>query len=188
MLLVTIIAALCGIFYALKGGSGKHVFTNWAEVRHRNRIFERLLDGKVISTLCLFTALMVVTFDVYLSLAMSIAWLAAVAPSMGEEHQAIGHSTHWGGAYKMHEADFGRMYGVKKGLQRGVWMGACFAIVTGYVPYLCFSLLFVPMVYIGQDLRARHTGNRHAVDWCYAEFLIGAICIGVPTGLYLGGL
>jgi len=112
-----------------------------------------------------------------------LAWLAAVAPSMGEEHGAIGTSRHGWGDYVEHADSFGRIYGIKKGTQRGVWMGACMALATGFIPFIAFSLLFVPAVFIGQEIYYRITGND---SWVLSEPLIGAFVFGVPAALMVG--
>ena len=177
---VIMFCSFFALLYALKGGSGKDIFPWWSKLRATNRITERLLDGKVISTSLLFVVSLFVTLDILTSLVFSAAWLAAVAPSMGEEHGAIGRYKKAWGDYLDYPDSFGRMYGVKKGLQRGVWMGACMVLATGYIPYICFSLLFVPCVFIGQELYFR----LYKTDsWVLSEPLIGAIVFGIPTAL-----
>lgn len=174
------ICSFFALMYALKGGSGKDVFPWWTKLRNKNKFTERLLDGKVISTATIFVISMFFTIDISTSLLFSAAWLAAVAPSMGEEHGAIGTSTHWWGKYRL--SGFGRSYGIKKGLQRGVWMGACMALATGYIWYIPFSLLFIPCVFIGQEIYFRLNGSD---SWVLSEPLIGAFVFGLPTALML---
>lgn len=198
MITSAIIILFFGFAYALKGGSGANIFPWWGRLRESNVILERLLDGKVISTLGVFlfslfilTPVMVTIssgefgvpeydLDFMASLLIAAAWLLSVAPSMGEEHGAIGdHKEAWG-QYVTNE-DFGRLYGVKKGIQRGVWMGAFMALATGYLPFVCFSLLFVPCVCVGQILNRIILKQR---GWTLAEPIIGAVVFGAPTALW----
>ncbi len=194
-----IIIALFALFYALKGGSGKTLFPWWEKFRASNVFTERLLDGKVISTIGvfifgLFAQLETIsinggafgvpeyTLDLHGAIFLAVAWLLAVAPSLGEEHGAIGRVGHAWGSYVTSPNVFGREYGVKKGLQRGVWMGACMALVTGFIPFICTSLLFVPAVFIGQEITFRLTGRD---GWALSEPIIGAAVFGLGVALWL---
>jgi len=199
MIQFTIITALFGLFYALKGGSGPSIFPWWERIRGKNKITERLLDGKVISTALVFVFALFATaetisangglygvpeyaFQFLPATLFAAAWLLAVAPSMGEEHGAIGRIGKAWGAYIKAEKSFGREYGIKKGLQRGVWMGAFMALATGYAGFIVASLLFVPAVFVGQQLSwmlFKRDG------WVLAEPIIGALVFGVPTALWL---
>lgn len=174
---------ICAVLYAVKGGSG-NVFKNWNKVRDKSLILDRLLDGKVLSTLLMGIFCIFATQDGVMTIALMTAWIVAVSPSMGEEHGAIGD---YKGALPMYIeralTQRGRSYDIKKGLQRGVFMGASFAVVTGFTGFIIASLLFVPCVYIGQSL------NRILMKvpgWTLAEPLIGGIVIGIPLGIYLG--
>lgn len=183
-----------GLCFALKGGSGPYIFGWWKRVREKNKFTERLLDGKVVSTILAFLFAVVVystktgvsskygvptySVDIWPPVLFSLGWLASVTPSLGEEHGAIGRIGKAWGPYI--DKGFGRSYGVKKGLQRGVWMGACMAVATGFVPYLCASFLYVPTVFLGQELYYRVTGKD---SWVLSEPLVGALIFGVPTAL-----
>ena len=176
-----LIVLICGFLYAIKGGSGASLFKNWNYVRGKNKLLDRLLDGKTASTLGMIVMAIILTGDVYYALALPVAWLLAVAPSMGEEHGAIGDYKEWWGPYRLKQ--FGRDYGIKKGIQRGVFMGALFTLVTGFTPFILFSGLFVPLVWMGQSL------NRLILKepgWTLAEPLIGAFVVGVPLALWVG--
>lgn len=184
------------ISYALKGGSG-NLFPWWDNLRHKNKITERIMDGKVISTLLVFAFALLATsvlvsdrgglygvpeYSVILipALLFALGWLVSVAPSMGEEHGAIGRIGKAWGPYI--DKGFGRDYGIKKGIQRGVFIGACMALATGYIPFICFSLLFVPAVFIGQQLSwwiLKRDG------WVLSEPIIGALVYGIPTALWI---
>lgn len=177
---ILIISIVCGIIYAIKGGSG-NVLKNWNYVRDKNKILDRVLDGKVLSTF-LFFVMSIVLFgfsNPVLIIPLTIAWLVSVAPSMGEEHGSIGdYKEGWG---KYIERGFPRDYGIKKCVQRGLVFGAAFTAATGYIPFLWLSLLFVPSVFIGQCL------NRLVLDrrgWTLAEPIIGAFVVGIPLGMF----
>lgn len=185
--LITI--AFFGLAYAIKGAS---VF-DFSRIRAKSKILERLFDGKVLSSIMVWVyGIIVFEGDVLYPIALTLAWLAAVAPSMGEEHGAIGYfsTRYWKfqdtlinrikscfvelDGYK--STYRGRMYDVKKGLQRGVWMGAVMAYTTGELMFIPLSLLFVPAVWIGQGL------NRLILKrdgWTLAEPLIGAAVFGI---------
>lgn len=176
-----LIVLICGVLYAIKGGSGASVFKNWNRTRAKNKLLDRMLDGKVLSALGMFVLAVVLTGELYYALALPAAWLLAVSPSMGEEHGAIGDHKEWWGPYRLKQ--FGREYGIKKGIQRGVFMGAAFTLVTGFVPFIAFSALFVPLVWVGQSL------NRiilKEAGWTLAEPLIGAVVVGVPLAMWAG--
>lgn len=157
--------------YFLKG-SIKELFHNWDKAKNKNKFTKVFLSGKFLTTvLCLpFGPL------------FALGWLAAIAPSMGEENGAIGRVKHCWGPYI--EKGFGRKYGVKKGLQRGVWMGAMMALMTGYMPFIVFSFLYVPLVFIGNELYFRIKKDD---SWVLTEPLIGFFIFGIPAALFLGG-
>lgn len=171
--------------YAIKGGSG-NILENWNKVRNSNKILERLMDGKVLSTIMVFV-FAVIAFEgsEYYAVALPLAWLVAVAPSMGEEHGAIGdYKGALPGYLRQDQTHRGREYDVKKGLQRGVWMGAAMTLATGFVPFIWVSLLFVPVVFLGQCIDRLVMENP---GWKITEFFIGAIIYGLPMALFLGG-
>lgn len=190
--------AIFGILYALKGGSG-NILTWWDRVRATNKFTERLMDGKIISTIgaFLFALLFNVTtvsvdggaygvpeYAVHFwpALVFAGAWLLSVAPSMGEEHGAVGRIGNAWGEYVEYDEDFGRSYGIKKAIQRGVWMGAIMAFATGYIWYIPASLLFVPAVFAGQQLGYMIFKRD---GWVLSEPLIGAFVFGLPTYFWL---
>lgn len=141
-----------------------------------------LYAGRLLSALLVFAYAINTSLDLSLSLMITTAWLLAIASSMGEEAGAIGRYGHWWGEYREH--GFSRSYGVKKGLQRGVWIGAMFSVVMGYaslfIPVL--GIGFVAAHFIGQELYYRIHGRD---DWKYSEALIGAL-IGFCYHLALG--
>lgn len=186
------------VLYALKGGSG-NVFKNWDRVRGRNALLYRVMDGKVISTIGAFIFTLFITaklqshhvglYDVsqysvnfLTALLFAGGWLLSVSPSMGEEHGAVGTMRHGWGEYVEYPEAFGRSYGVKKAVQRGVWTGAIMAFVTGFVLYIPFSLLFVPCVFVGQEIYYRITDRD---GWVLSEPIIGGFVYGIPTALWV---
>ncbi|NQZ14311.1 MAG: hypothetical protein HRT94_05760 [Alphaproteobacteria bacterium] len=188
------IMAIFAIMYAVKGGSG-NVLKNWNEVRHRNKVFETLMDGKILSTIMAFVFGLIATADLTLlknadgvpeyalnvlpAALFALGWLLSVAPSMGEEHGAVGRiGKAWGGYL---DRGFDRDYGIKKAIQRGVFIGAVMALVTGYIPYICFSVFFVPCIFIGQELNYRVLRKE---GWTLAEPIIGAVVYGIPSALW----
>lgn len=202
--------------YAIKGGSGPYVFEWWNKIRHTNAITERLLDGKVISTIGAFVFALIATADLVtlngdrgvaeytvnteIALKIAAAWLLSVAPSMGEEHGAVGTTQLAWGDYLRWMPDQrrikifgkvifsyleGREYGVKKAVQRGVWIGALMTLATGYIPFILFSFLFVPCVFAGQELYYRLTKQKGPVSWVLSEPIIGGVVYGLPMAGYL---
>lgn len=183
-----------GAMYALKGGSGG-LFPWWSKLRSKNVVTERLLDGKVISSIFVFMFSFLFlnaslsgfneqfgvpeyTTDIAGSVLMVAAWLLAVSPSMGNEHGAIGDHKEWWGLYSL--KNFGRTYGIKKSIQRGAWMGLVFMLLTPYTMVGWTSLLFVPCVFIGQCLNKivlKQSG------WTLAEPIVGGLCIGLGIAL-----
>lgn len=168
------------IAYMIKGGwLGKIQAVHNFE--QKSWLNGRIVDGKVLSTIIVFL-FGLFTVDFSEGFILSIAWLLAVAPSMGEEAGAIGRINRWWGEYK--DKQFTRSYGIKKGLQRGVWAGAMFSIALGtpalFVPIL--GLGFIATHFTMQEIYFRI----HKRDsWAYAEPAYGAL-IGLCVAIVLG--
>lgn len=198
MLLYILAPILFGVAYAIKGGQGKFIFSNWDE--------ENPLSHKLSSTIFVFLTVSFVTvfFQVNLGLGNEawqsiglfvIAWVISIAPSLGEEYGAImGRSDKyaqwmpkletirlWKWKYQYIE---GHAYGLKKAMQRGVWIGACMTAVTGYIPFIYFSLAFVPLAY----LCLNHAPRKIFDPWGWSEIAIGAVCYGIPFSMMVEGL
>lgn len=182
----------CATLYAIKGGS-LNVFKNWNRLRKKNALNDFVLDGKVLSTLLFWALVVSVTADGVLATKLAVAWLISVAPSMGEEHGAIGdHQGAWGpyvermptlkrfGPLAIRE---GRDFGIKKGIQRGLVFGAAFTLAAGDVIFLWWCIAFVPAVFIGQCI---HKLVFKQNGWALAEPIIGAAVVGVPLAIYVG--
>ena len=116
------------------------------------------------------------TVDISQALILSIAWLLAVAPSMGEEAGAIGRVGKWWGDYKdavYPEGHYkqGQMVsvaatGYSKGAARA-WMGAmfcCAGATTLSIPIM--GLGFVAAHFIGQEIYFRI--HKQGQSWAYA--------------------
>lgn len=169
------------IAYALKGGwLGKVTrFDTWR--KKQTWFISKGLDGKSLATILVFVFCLL-NAGFLMAVAITAAWLLAVSPSMGEEAGAIGRYGHWWGKYR--GIGLSRSYGVKKGLQRGVWIGAMFSVVMGsaslFIPVL--GIGFVAAHFIFQEIYYRI----HKQDsWAYAEPAIGALigfCIDRALG------
>lgn len=167
---------LFALAYALKGGV-LELFRNYERVRENSRILAALLNAKFLSIFPVLAAGLIYMDVWWQPVAILIAWLVAIAPSMGEEHGAVGDFKGALPAYlERGISDRGRSYDIKKALQRGVWMGACFAVATWNPVFILTSLLFIPCIWAGQSLNYLILRER---GWTLAEPLIGAVCIGL---------
>lgn len=138
----------------------------------------KIRAGRLLSILLAFAVPFFDTGDWVFATKIAAAWCVGVFPSMGEEAGAIGRWGYWWGKYK--ERGFSRSYGVKKALQRGCWLGACFTIATGSVLFLpAMSFGFVVLHFVGQDIYYRIWKSD---DWKYSEPMIGAL-LGVCLAL-----
>ena len=167
---------LFALAYALKGGVLEQ-FKNYERVRESSRVLSVLLYSKFLSCIPVLIAGIIYSLEWWIPLAILAAWLIAIAPSMGEEHGAVGdYKGALDGYLKRGISERGRSYDLKKAPQRGVWMGACFAVALWNPVFILTSLLFVPCIWIGQSLNYLILRER---GWTLAEPLIGAFCIGL---------
>lgn len=151
-------------------------------MREKSRILDCLTDGKVLSTVGVLILVTCLSGNMTTAILFALAWIVAVSPSMGEEHGAIGDYKGALPAYLDRSmTDRGRAYDIKKGIRRGVFIGAAFALVTGCAGFIAASLLFVPAVWIGQTVNRLVTRQP---GWTLAEPLIGAIVVGMPMAAY----
>lgn len=165
-------AIVFSVLYAVKGGQHGHLKV-FSTLRRRSKILDRILDGKVLSTIGVLLFSLFAGIDN--AIALSALWLLAIAPSMGEEAGAVGGFKGGWGPYI--EKGFGRDYGVKKALQRGVFSGACLAIATGSVMPIIAGALFVPAYWVGISIQQSRTGSVVA-DWNVSELIFG-VCLGI---------
>jgi hypothetical protein len=188
MILSIITVIWFAIAYAIKGGQGKSFFRNFKKVRDSHPILERLLDGKVLSTLMVLIWACFVTVWTQSNIggmdtaelsvvAITLAWLLSVAPSMGEEYGAIRNDKT--SPYLLY---FDREYGIKKAIQRGVFIGACMALATGSLLFIVSAaLLFVPLAWL-----ALHYAPAKIFDrWGWSEILIGGFVYGLPMAFLI---
>lgn len=168
---------LFALAYALKGGILEK-FKNSERARENSYILAVLLNAKFLSVFPVLAAGLIYMTEWYDPILILTAWFAAVAPSMGEEHGAVGN---YKGALPTYLergiSDRGRSYDVKKALQRGVWMGAMFTLVTGNVWFVAASFLFIPLVWAGQSVNLLIFKKD---DWWISEIFIGAVMFGAP--------
>ena len=165
------------------GGHGKirREIVDFAEMVHGRtlaKIIDRILDGKVLSSL----GFALVAFNPFAGL----GWLLGVAPSIGEEIGAIGgYRGHWN--YNDRDSWFLskyvgfrniRVWGAVSGLLRGLFMGLCLAITT-LNPWFILAGASFPLAYfIGVSIRQRYE-RLIAVDWHLGEWIYGLI-LGIP--------
>lgn len=157
--MIALYALAFSALYAIKGGQHKHIPL-------LNRV-----DGKILSTLgaALFSPV------------LAIGWLIGIAPSMGEEVGAVGGYRGGWGPYL--EKGFGRGYGVKKCLQRGVFMGAALALATGAEGLILVGATLPVAAFVGNSIQ-QIIDNEVRVDWHLHEFIYGAalgagVCLGL---------
>ena len=106
-----------------------------------------------------------------------VAWFVGWVMSVGEEIGAIGRfGKNWGPYVEWLGADKGRKLGWKKGLHRGVFLGACLVLAMYSIPaneiIIIACALFPAIYFIGNDIYYR----LHKTDsWFYSEFLFGAV-------------
>jgi uncharacterized membrane protein YjdF len=171
------------IAYMVKGGwLGK--IRSIHDLRDKNKIADRLLDGKLLGVLLVFLFVFFDKADFLDALIYTVAWILAAHPSMGEEAGAIGRTDKWwgdykdavypAGHYKQGQNVFDRRYGILKGVQRGAWIGAvftCAGATTLSIPIM--GLGFVAAHFIGQELYFRI--HKQGQSWAYAEPIIGSL-------------
>lgn len=152
---------VCSLLYPTKGGNLFHV---------------KYLDGKKLSAI-IFGVWCMLFFPWPQAALLGALWLAAVSPSMGEEAGAVGGYKGAWGPY-IENPKFGRSYGVKKALQRGVWEGALLALILPPVPAILIGLTWPLAYYAGISVQQWRTNQVNA-DWHIAEFIRGAVLGGV---------
>ena len=194
---IIVFMVLFAIAYAIKGGQPSKIFTNWereVSLSYKASSMFFVLIVCAATTVFYQVNIGLMPYAWQSVLVFVLAWIVAVAPSMGEEYGAL-----LGKSYPVDANDRGIQsvkipfikkpvtgrkeieYGVKKAIQRGVWMGACFTVVTGYTGFIWASLLYAPVA----ALCLHFAPNKIFSPWGWSEFAVGAICIGFPFGLYI---
>lgn len=195
-IIIAISMCVFAFAYGIKGGQGEKIFSNWSK---KVDISHKLASLAIVILFCSFTT---VFLQINLGVGTAwqsifyicIAWLVAIAPSMGEEYGAL-----MGRDYPVDENDKGIKkiripvinktlrfrreieYGVKKAIQRGVWMGAIMTLATGYIPFIWFSFLFAPVAAICLNYAPKIILDR----WGWSEIFVGGIVFGLPFGLMI---
>ena len=185
MIQYIIVPLIFSAIYAVKGGSLGYI-PGFKKLKESNPVTDFILDGTRLAAL-LAGAYMFAHVGMSEGAQFALAWFLGTIVSMGEEAGAIGHyRKHWGPyvewmpeavrLFKFRGKEYftrrGVIYGWKKGLQRGVWMGAALTLATGYPGFILAGLTFPFCHFIGQSLWFRLTGKD---SWVLAEPLIGFV-------------
>lgn len=195
MLLTTTLS--CAALYSIKGGwlgkpkykgknpkyKGKSILEI---IREKNKVFDAVLDGKVLTTIGAFLLWLFVSGSVPHAGWFAAFWLLGVAPSMGEEAQGIGG--YRGGQHGIYALADGKMYGFKKGIQRGIFNGVCVAIGAAGLttdisiwPILA-GALFSPVYWLAISFEQWRVKTKLWGSWHWAEPIYGAI---LGAGVFL---
>ena len=168
---------LFSVLYALKGGWHARLFPKLLEFMKRNPVADFFLDGTRLSTALCATALAPLA-GVQTACIFAVAWLLAVAPSVGEEAGGIGdYKENWG----PYAENFEDSYAWKKGLQRGAYAGALLSLASGYTGFILAGLSFPAVYFAGSSVYRYFHGRR---SWAYAEPLYGGI-MGIAAAMWL---
>ena len=132
---------------------------------------DTMLDGKPLSAAIVSFYAGMCGLPLWMCCACALAWLIGVAPSMGEEAGAVGTYKGGWGPY-VDNPEFGRSYGVKKAIQRGVFTGAPLALVTGNIWFIAAGATFPIVYFCGMSLRELFTRNN---SWDWAELIYGGM-------------
>lgn len=157
----------------------------WKAFR-KNKIIDFIFDGNFLSAV--LSGIFVGHYTTWLvGLLFAGAWFIGWIVSLGEEIGAIGRfGKNWGPYVDWLGAKAGRIFGWKKGLQRGVFLGACLSLAMYSVPFnelLIITCTLFPLIYfIGNDLYYR---VHKADSWFYSELLIGG-AIGTVLKILIG--
>lgn len=139
------------------------------------------LDGTRLSSILALIYIAVMADDPIKGLLFGLAWFVGIMMSMGEEAGAVGRYGHAWGPYI--DKGFGREYGVKKALQRGVFLGALLTLATGFTPFIVAGATFPIVYFAGSTLT--YLIEKRPQSWPYAEPIYGAM-IGIAAYLWLG--
>lgn len=168
--------------YAIKGG--QHVDETFATYLSRHKYLSMLIDGKNLSSLLFF----VFTFNPF----GALGWFIGCTPSLGEEVPAIGgikgnwvHENNVDRTLTGEEAKAARISALKRGLQRGVFMGACVAIGMQDFNFLYAGASWPLCVYVGISISQLY---RNAVNtgWRTYEIVYG-LAFGPALYFYYAG-
>lgn len=102
--------------------------------------------------------------------------------SMGEEAGAVINNV-GNNQYIDNPDDFGRDYGIKKAVQRGITDGAAFCLATWNPLFIFAGLTFVPIYWVMSKIKYKITGVN---DWSWAEPVYG-VAFGLALASHIFG-
>lgn len=176
---------------AIKGGLIGHIAKwfgkedQWKKFQKMNFVFDFISEGKFISAV--LSGVFIGFHSGWLvGLLFAVAWWLGWVMSLGEEIGAIGRLGHnWGDYVEWLGSKEGRKFGWKKGLHRGVFLGACLVLATYSIPHneiiVIACALFPAIYFLGNEIYYRVNKSD---SWFYSEFLYGAL-IGAFLNLIL---
>jgi hypothetical protein len=136
---------ICSLLMRIKGG-GPTPYREW--FRKHVSFLDGALDGKIISPIG-FALLCLFCVPWWQAIIAGFGWLAAVAPSIGEDIAEV------------------RQLNFKPGVIRGGYLGAMIALALWNPAFIVSGLTF-PLCYL-----AAHYIKPE--DWKYGEYLLGAL-------------
>jgi hypothetical protein len=147
--------------------------------------FENPPRGLYVSSI-LSGLFMSVYFGWLVGLLFAIAWLIGWVMSIGEEIGAIGRfKENWGDHVRTYGSQEARSLGWKKGLQRGVFLGACLSLAMyskTHNEIIKIGCSLFPLIYfLGNELYYRIYKKD---SWFISEFLFGATIGAFLTPLF----
>lgn len=199
------ILLICGILYMIKGGqhrSFRLYLEHKAGIEHDAQghpigdlsihqwLAHRLLDGKALSGL-IFGALYMVAASDYgvIPYVFAVAmWLAAVSPKMGRIVGKIGGlKGNWDEneqPYQSADDTDVRMAieGWKDGIIRGVYMGACMAVLFDNADCIWFGALYPATAFVGTSIE-QWRSKIVAAPWVIHEAICGVLCLGLGVAI-----
>ncbi len=157
------------ILMAIKGGSHwRYVPSGWSG---KNKVADWFLDGTQLSSF-IAGIWAGVFIDPLTGFLFGIAWWVGNMASLGEEVGAIGRLGKSWGPYLDWLGKDGVEYGWKKGLQRGIYLGAMLALATGNTALIVAGAALPPVYWVGQTL---HWKIKNTDSWAWAEPIYGAL-------------
>lgn len=198
MIVATMVMLFFAIVYSVKGG------WHWripGLKRLDHGIAGWVIDGTQLS--CILVAILVgFILSPFVGAFFGLMLWIGQNASMGEEGGAIGNYKEQYGPYLALKPEpvfwrlrgrtllstrEGVIYGWKKGLQRGVWLGFPLTVFTGLTDFVLWGLAWPFLMYAGNSLNVvLNSGKKnYKRGWHLAEPMIGAVCIGIPAAKYL---
>lgn len=189
-LIIALTTAWFSFAFAVKGGFLNPYFK---EDRDDSTVLFHALGSKMLSAVSVlaYVVFMATFFQTHIGVAIQFkyalllivaAWVGIITTRPWPEYSFI-----------LNDPDsyyFGHRGGMKecltKLMYRGIVCGALLTLATGYIPFICFGFLFMPLAFL-----CLKYGNRKIDDmtgWTLSEWVLGAVCYGIPFGLYMDGL